>query len=212
MKGEATGAQASFPLASLGGSRRCLGSAGSTRAPGRRGRRPRAVSGPGSAKRDGLGRRPRRAGALSTALGRAPRLLLLLLLLLHPFGPPCRRCRCRRLSRRRRRALRRRRLPPSARAERPESTAGLRPRPLSLGNFVPGLHGRRREGATGSRVRTPSGGRRAEPPGECLGSGDSPPLPHLFLLLRLHGSPAAPQGGSGLRGRSLCAATMVKRE
>lgn len=49
--------------------------------------------------------------------------------------------------------------------------------------------------------------------GECLGSGDSPPLPPpLPPPAPSRAARAAPQGGSGLRGLLLCAATMVRSE
>ena len=86
------------------------------------------------------------------------------------------------------RAAPRRRRPQAARAERPERRPAAPSARWLSATLFPGC-GRGREGAVGRRVRTLGGGRRPQPPGECLGSGDSPPLPRLFLLLRLCAAP-----------------------
>lgn len=181
-------------------------------------------SGPGAAKPARLGCSRRRSWARSTGLGRPSRLLL------HPLAPPRRRRR--RLCCSGRRRGPRHRLPPSARAERSclgagaaaaRAPAGLQPpgRPRQLCSSS-ARGGAGEEGPRVAQVRTPGGGRvsegrverRAQPPWRvCLGSSDSPPLPPpLPPPAPSPAARAAPQGGSGLRGLLLCAATMVSSE
>lgn len=181
-------------------------------------------SGPGAAKRDRLGRCPCGSRS-STGLGRASRLLL------HPLGPPRRRRLC---GSGRRRGLHRRRLPPSARPERSFPGAGAAARAPGPGCSPPAQSlsttlfqvcaGRRRgRGPRAAQVGTPGAGfrgpraesrePRTAPRRVCLGSGDSPPLPPpLPPPAPSQAARAAPQGGSGLPGLLLCAATMVRSE
>lgn len=110
---------------------------------------------------------------------------------------------------------------PAPAPPRPEHSAGaeaLRPsRSWQLcsrsvrGGDGEGGRGLPRSGLPAAGVRGPRAA--LSPLGECLGSGDSPPLPPpLPPPAPSPAAPADPQKGSGLRGLLLCAATMVRSE